>query len=50
MERLTAMSVARGCRRLELDSAFHREAAHRFNEKRGMEKRAYLFTQVLKPL
>ncbi len=37
----------KGCRRVELDSAFHREAAHRFYEKAGFEKRAYLFSKEL---
>jgi len=37
----------RGCRRIELDSAFHREAAHRFYAKAGFEKRAYLFSKEL---
>ncbi len=37
----------RGCRRIELDSAFHRDAAHRFYEKAGFVKRAYLFSKEL---
>ncbi len=37
----------KGCRRIELDSAFHREKAHRFYEKLGFEKRGYLFSRVI---
>jgi glucosamine-phosphate N-acetyltransferase len=36
-----------GCSRLELDSAFHRTDAHEFYERRGFEKRAFLFTMAL---
>ena len=35
------------CKRLELDSAFHRTIAHQFYEKLGFEKRAYLFTKEI---
>lgn len=39
---------ARGCKRLELDSGFHREQAHLFyTEKMGFEKRAFLFSKDL---
>ena len=37
----------RGCLRVELDSAFHREEAHRFYEQHGFENRAYLFSKTL---
>jgi Acetyltransferases len=36
-----------GCGRIELDSAFHRTEAHEFYERRGFEKRAFLFTMAL---
>jgi GNAT superfamily N-acetyltransferase len=36
-----------GCRRIELDSGFHREAAHRFYEQLGFETRALLFSMEL---
>ena len=36
-----------GCSRVELDSAFHRTDAHEFYERRGFEKRAFLFTMEL---
>jgi GNAT superfamily N-acetyltransferase len=35
----------RGCKKLELDSAFHREGAHKFYEKLGFVKRAFLFSK-----
>lgn len=42
-----AGSVAkkRGCKKIELDSAFHRKEAHSFYEKLGFENRAYLFSK-----
>lgn len=36
-----------GFKRIELDSGFPREKAHKFYEKSGFEKRAYLFSKVL---
>jgi len=38
---------ARGCSRIELDSAFHRQAAHHFYESLSFERRAYLFSKRL---
>lgn len=40
-------SKERGMKRLELDSAFHREKAHEFYLKLGFEKRAFLFSHPL---
>jgi len=40
-------SKAKGLKRLELDSAFHREKAHEFYLKLGFEKRAFLFSHPL---
>jgi GNAT superfamily N-acetyltransferase len=40
-------SRAQGMKRVELDSGFQREKAHRFYEKLGFEKRAYLFSYIL---
>lgn len=40
-------SKAGGMKRLELDSAFHREKAHEFYLKMGFEKRAFLFSHPL---
>lgn len=37
----------RGCKKIELDSGFPREKAHKFYEKIGFEKRAYLFSRDL---
>ncbi|TCL73339.1 ribosomal protein S18 acetylase RimI-like enzyme [Hydrogenispora ethanolica] len=36
-----------GCKRIELDSGFPREGAHRFYERLGFEKRAFLFSLEL---
>jgi GNAT superfamily N-acetyltransferase len=38
---------AKGIKRMELDSGFHREKAHEFYIKLGFEKRAYLFSYPL---
>jgi ribosomal protein S18 acetylase RimI-like enzyme len=35
----------RGCRRVELESAYHRTAAHAFYEKNGFAKRAHFFSK-----
>lgn len=40
-------SKHRGLKRMELDSAFHREKAHEFYLKLGFEKRAFLFSHSL---
>jgi len=40
-------SKAKGLKRMELDSAFHREKAHEFYVKLGFEKRAFLFSYPL---
>lgn len=37
----------RGCKIVELDSAFYREEAHKFYSKEGFAKRAYLFLKEL---
>lgn len=37
----------RECRKIELDSGFPREKAHKFYERIGFEKRAYLFSKDL---
>ncbi|HLP08866.1 MAG TPA: GNAT family N-acetyltransferase [Opitutaceae bacterium] len=47
MERLLGYAQERGCKRFELDSGFQRPDAHRFYERFGMPKRAYLFSRVL---
>lgn len=45
----TVVSTAKemGLKRVELDSGFQREQAHRFYQKLGFEKRAYLFSYPL---
>jgi GNAT superfamily N-acetyltransferase len=45
----TASEVAkkRECKKIELDSAFHRKRAHNFYKKIGFENRAYLFSKNL---
>lgn len=35
------------CKRVELDTAFHRKDAHRFYESIGYENRAYLFSKTI---
>jgi GNAT superfamily N-acetyltransferase len=40
-------SKNKGLKRLELDSGFHREEAHKFYMKLGFEKRAFLFSHPL---
>jgi glucosamine-phosphate N-acetyltransferase len=47
VERAVEIARQRGCRRIELDSGFHRTEAHRFYERRGFEKRAFLFSRIL---
>ena len=47
LDHITGLARERGCKRLELDSAFHRMGAHRFYEEHGFENRAYLFSKVL---
>ena len=37
----------KGCKRVELDTAFHRKKAHKFYEDLGFANRAYLFSKVL---
>jgi GNAT superfamily N-acetyltransferase len=44
---LADFAVARGSRRLELDSGFHRTDAHRMYERCGMQRRAFVFSRVL---
>lgn len=38
-------ATKKGGKRIELDSAFHREDAHRFYENAGLTMRAYLFSK-----
>jgi GNAT superfamily N-acetyltransferase len=47
VEKAVQIAKERGCRRVELDSGFPRTEAHRFYERRGFEKRAFLFSRVI---
>jgi GNAT superfamily N-acetyltransferase len=47
VEKAVEIAKQRRCLRVELDSGFHRTEAHRFYEKRGFEKRAFLFSRIL---
>ena len=47
LEQLLAAARQRQCRRVELDSAFHREQAHQFYQRQGFESRAFLFSKVI---
>ncbi len=47
LESIAEEAQRRGCTRLELDTAFHREAAHAFYERLGFERRAFLFSRRL---
>ena len=47
MNEIEKIAKNHGCKRLELDSAFHRTIAHDFYERQGFEKRAYLFSKEI---
>jgi|GEM_PF-269627 Acetyltransferases len=47
MDEITHIAKQNGCKRIELDSAFHREEAHRFYENQGYYNRAYLFSKEI---
>ena len=47
MEEAIDIARERGCKKLELDSAFHREKAHGFYERNGLIKRGYIFSRDL---
>jgi GNAT superfamily N-acetyltransferase len=47
LEKTFETANLRKCKKIELDSGFHREQAHKFYEKIGFEKRAYLFSKDL---
>ena len=47
LEYLIGVARERGCRAMELDSAFHRLGAHAFYAEVGFEKRAFLFSKRL---
>ncbi|MDR1645455.1 MAG: GNAT family N-acetyltransferase [Tannerellaceae bacterium] len=47
MSEITKIAKENNCKRIELDSAFHRKAAHQFYENLGYENRAYLFSKKI---
>jgi GNAT superfamily N-acetyltransferase len=47
LKRISEIASDKGCRRLELDSAFQRTEAHGFYETMGFENRAYLLSKKL---
>ena len=47
IEHLIQLAKQRGCRRVELDTAFHRNEAHEFYERQGFENRGYVFSKLL---
>ncbi len=47
LEKAFDIAKSMGCKKFELDSGFPREKAHKFYEKIGFEKRAYLFSRDL---
>jgi len=47
LEELAKLAEKHHCRRIELDSAFHRETAHRFYQGLGFENRGLVFSRPL---
>ena len=47
LDYITGYAIRKGCKRIELDSGFHREEAHQFYENLGFKKRAFMFTKSL---
>jgi GNAT superfamily N-acetyltransferase len=47
LEHLIVIARQRGCRLVELDTAFHRKEAHDFYERMGFENRGYVFSKSL---
>ena len=47
MAEITKIAKEANCKRIELDSAFHRKEAHQFYENLGYENRAFLFSKEL---
>ena len=47
MDEITKVAKDHHCKRIELDSAFHRKDAHMFYEQSGYENRAYLFSKEI---
>jgi GNAT superfamily N-acetyltransferase len=47
LKRLVALARQKSCCRIELDSAFYRKESHRFYERHGFKRRAYVFSKLL---
>jgi GNAT superfamily N-acetyltransferase len=47
LDEMIKVSKKRSCKKIELDSAFHRKEAHRFYESKGFENRAFVFSKDL---
>ena len=47
LRELTTIAQKRGCRRIELDSGFHRAEAHAFYEAQGFEKRGIVLSKLV---
>jgi glucosamine-phosphate N-acetyltransferase len=47
IEHMTEVALQNRCKRIELDSSFHRVEAHQFYEHLGFVKRAYWFSKPL---
>ncbi|MTI30487.1 GNAT family N-acetyltransferase [Xanthovirga aplysinae] len=47
LESITKIAEENYCKRIELDSSFHRKEAHNFYESVGYKNRAFLFSKTL---
>jgi glucosamine-phosphate N-acetyltransferase len=47
IERIGRIAIENKCKRLELDSSFHRKEAHQFYEHLGFKSRAFWFSKEL---
>lgn len=47
IDSITKIAIENNCKRIELDSAFHRSKSHSFYESIGYEKRGYLLSKLL---
>jgi glucosamine-phosphate N-acetyltransferase len=47
LEEIMKVSKKRSCKKIELDSAFHRKKAHAFYESKGFKNRAFVFSKDL---
>lgn len=47
MKKITQIAIENECKRLELDSSFHRKEAHQFYEHLGFKSRAFWFSKEL---